>query len=448
MNTHEFDLVVIGAGMAGLGAARKAAIAGKRVAIVDNRPYGGTCALRGCDPKKVLVGAAELLAWQRRMRGYGIAGEARIDWAKLMAFKRTFTEPVPQRLEKELDGLGVATLHGDARFTSPAILRVGTKEVTPNRFLIAAGAGPRALGIPGEELLATSTDFLDLDTLPGRILFIGGGYVSFEFAHIAARAGASVTIAQRGKVPLKAFDPDLVLELVAASEELGIRVRTETEITSIERRGGHLVASSGRGEEFEADLVVHGAGRTPEIGALDLAVGEVAFDPARGVLVNEYLQSISNPRVYAAGDAADTRGWPLTPVAVHEGLIATSNLVHGNHKTPDYTGTPSVAFTVPALARAGLTEEDAHVQGLDFEVNMQRTSGWFTARRTREEHAAYKVLIESGSGRILGAHLLGMNAGEVIDVFALAIRHGLTARDVKTSVLVHPAAASDVVYMV
>ncbi len=325
---------------------------------------------------------------------------------------------------------------------------MGTDELTSNRSLIAAGAEPRAVGIPCEELLATSTDFLDLDALPRRILFIGGGYVSFEFAHIAARAGASVTIAERGKLPMNAFDPDLVFELEAASEEAGIRVRTETEITSIERRDSHLAARSGRGEELEANLVVHGAGRAPEIGAVDLAVGEVEFDPARGVHVNEYLQSTSNPRVYAAGDAANTRGWPLKPVAVHEGLIATSYLLHGNHETPDYTGTPSVAFTVPALARAGLTEEEAHAQGLDFEVNMQRTSGRFTARRTREEHAAYKVLSESGSGRIMGAHLLGGNAAEVIDVYALAIRHGLTAREMKTSVLVHPAAASDVVYMV
>jgi len=448
MNTLELDLVVIGAGMAGLAAARKAAAAGKRVAIVDNRPYGGTCALRGCDPKKVLVGAAALVDWQRRMRGYGIEGEALIDWAKLMAFKRTFTTTVPQRLEKEFDGLGVATLHGRARFTGPATLRVGAEELTPNRFLIAAGAEFRELGIPGEDLLTSSADFLDLNSLPRRIVFIGGGYVSFEFAHIAARAGASVTIAQRDRLPLKMFDPDHVQALVAASEEIGIRVRTATEITSIEGRGGHLAARSSRGEELEADLVVHGAGRVPEIGALDLAVGEVAFDSSRGVVVNEYLQSISNPRVYAAGDAADTPGWPLTPVAVHEGLIATSNLLHGNHKTPDYTGTPTVAFTLPALARAGLSEEEASAQGLGFEVKKGDTSGWFTTRRMREKHSAYKVLVERGSGRILGAHLLGRHAGEVIDMFALAIRHGITARELKTSVLVHPAAASDVVYMV
>ncbi|MEX2535607.1 MAG: NAD(P)/FAD-dependent oxidoreductase [Trueperaceae bacterium] len=448
MSTRELDLIVIGAGMAGLGATRKAASAGKGVAIVDTLPYGGTCALRGCDPKKVLVGAADLVDWHRRSRGHGVTGEARIDWAELMAFKRTFTEPVPQRLEKNLDGLGVLTLHGPARFTSPTTLRVGEEEFAAERFLIATGAKPRQLGIPGEELLATSTDFLELEALPERILFIGGGYVSFEFAHIAARAGANAIIAHRGERPLEAFDPDLVRELVTASEEIGIRVRLHTEITAVERQVEHLVARTAAGEEFEADLVVHGAGRVPEIDLLDLETGEVAFDPERGVEVNEYLQSISNPRVYAAGDAADTAGWPLTPVAVHEGLTAVSNILKGNRKTPDYTGTPSVAFTLPTLARAGLAEEEASAQGLEFDVKQRDTSGWFTARRTREEHAASKVLIEKGSGRILGAHLLGMNAGETIGMFALAIRHGLTALDLKTSMLVHPAAASDIVYMV
>ena len=447
MSTQALDLVVIGAGMAGLAAARKAAAAGKRVAIVDARPYGGTCALRGCDPKKVLVGAAELWDWQRRMRGHGVTGEVRIDWAELMTFKRTFTEPIPHRLEKELVGLDVRTLHGTVRFTSGSSVQVGEEEFTAGRFLIATGAKPRDLGIPGEELVATSTDFLELDTLPERIVFIGGGYVSFEFAHIAARAGANVTIAHRSERPLEAFDPYLVQELVAASEAIGIRVRVHTEVTAVEHRGDHLVARTESGDGLVADMVVHGAGRVPEIDALDLEAGNIAYYPARGVRVNAYLQSTSNPRVYAAGDAADTIGWPLTPVAVHEGLIATSNLLQGNHKVPDYTGTPSVAFTLPALARAGLTEEEANTEGLKFEVNRQNTRGWFTARRTREANAAYKVLVERESGRILGAHLLGMNAGEVIDMFALAIRHHLTARDLKTSVLVHPAATSDVVYM-
>ena len=446
MSNH-YDVIVIGVGMAGLNAARRTASAGKRVAVVDSRPYGGSCMLRGCDPKKVLVGAAEVLDWHQRMTGHGISGDLRIDWADLMAFKRTFTDPVPENLERSLSSQSVTTLHGAARFTGNNELQIGGATLSAEHIVIAAGARPRDLNIPGADLVATSTDFLELDELPDRIVFIGGGYVSFEFAHLAARAGAKVTIVERGQRPLKHFDGDLVERLVVATEELGVEVLLGTEATAVERVGGSLSVSTTPGDPVGADLVVHGAGRVPELDGLDLTAGGVEFDPSRGVTVSEYLQSVSNPAVYAAGDSAATAGWPLTPVAVHEGFIAASNIINGNQRKPDYAGTPSVAFTIPAIARAGLTEDEAVAEGLDFTVNHQETAGWYTARRTNEKHSAFKVLIENQTGRILGAHLLGAQAGEVIDMFALAIRNGLTARAIKTGMYVHPAAASDVTYM-
>ena len=368
MSELSFDVIVIGVGMAGQSLAAKIASVGKKVAVVDSRPYGGTCALRGCDPKKVLVGAAEVVDWQRRMAGYGVSGEVRIDWSELMAFKRTFTEPVPQNLEKNLSKQGIATYHGETRFAGVNRLLVGEDSLTGEHIVIAAGAKPRNLGIPGAELVKTSTDFLELETLPKRIAFIGGGYISFEFAHIAARAGATVTILHRGKRPLEGFDPDLVVRLVDASRELGINVHVNTEVTAVETHGDALIVCTDGNEAIQADLVVHGAGRVPEIDALDLEAGGIEDDLSKGV-VNEYLQSVSNPAVYAAGDAAATAGWPLTPVAVHEGFTAASNILKGNHKTPNYLGTPSVAFTIPAIARAGLTEEEASDRGFKFSVS-------------------------------------------------------------------------------
>lgn len=446
MNDH-YDVIVIGVGMAGLNAARRTAAAGKRVAVVDSRLYGGSCMLRGCDPKKVLVGAAELVDWQRRMAGHGVAGEVRIDWAELMAFKRTFTDPVPQNLERSLGKQGITTLHGGARFLDANSLQVGGETVSFENCVIAAGAKPRDLGIPGAELVATSTDFLELEALPERIVFIGGGYISFEFAHIAARAGARVAIVHRGERSLEQFDGDLVAELVAATEELGIEVRVDTEVTAVEQAAGDVRVSTSDGDSVRVDLVVHGAGRVPDTAELDLEAGGIDADMDGGVVVSEYLQSVSNPAVYAAGDSAATAGWPLTPVAVHEGFIAASNILKGNQRKPNYAGTPSVAFTIPAIARVGLTEDEAAARGLDFTVNHQETSGWYTARRTNERHSAFKVLIENETGRILGAHLLGAHAGEVIDMFALAIRNDLTAQAIKTGIFVHPAAASDVTYM-
>lgn len=442
-----YDIIVIGVGMAGLNIAKRTASAGKKVAVIDSRPYGGTCALRGCDPKKVLVGAAELVDWQRRMSGHGVTGDVRIDWAELMAFKRTFTEPVPDNLEKSLSKLDVATYHGGARFVDRNRLSVGDTTLSADHIVIAAGAKPQDLPISGAAHLLTSTDFLELDTLPQRLVFVGGGYISFEFAHIAARAGADVTLLHRGERPLEGFDADLVARLVSASRDLGINVQVKAEVNEVEQVEEGFMVKTSTGESFAADLVVHGAGRVPELDGLDLDAGDIAHDLKRGVAVNEHLQSISNPSVYAAGDSADTEGWPLTPVAVHEGLVAASNLLKDNHKTPDYTGTPSVAFTIPTLARVGLTEAEAKTQGYTFTVKQGDMSNWYTARRTNEPHAAYKVLIEEETGKLLGAHLLSNHAAETINLFALAMRQGLTAHEVKTGIFVHPAASSDVSYM-
>lgn len=194
-------------------------------------------------------------------------------------------------------------------------------------------------------------------------------------------------------------------------------------------------------------MVVHGAGRVPEIDDLDLATAGVESG-RRGVLVNEFLQSVSNSRVYAAGDAADTAGYPLTPVAALEGRVVAENLLDGNKVQPDYAGTPTVAFTLPPIAAVGLSEEKARKRGLKFSVNSQDTSGWYSSRRVGEKYSASKVLVQADTGRILGAHLLGPSADELINIFALAIRRGLTADDLKDTIFAYPTHASDVGYMV
>ena len=211
--SENYDLIVIGAGMAGVAAANKCGAAGWRVAIVDALPYGGTCALRGCDPKKILRRGAEIIDAARLMQGKGIdSSDLSINWADLMAHKRGFTDPVPDKMEKGLLGNGVETLHGAARFTGSNTLEVDGTAYRSERFLVAAGAMPRPLSFTGADLAIDSTDFLNLEALPKRVLFIGGGFVSFEFAHIAARAGAKPIVVDRGARPLGSFDPDLVVQ--------------------------------------------------------------------------------------------------------------------------------------------------------------------------------------------------------------------------------------------
>jgi glutathione reductase (NADPH) len=447
----KFDLVVIGTGAGGSTAAHKCRKEGWDVAIIDSSPFGGTCALRGCDPKKVLVGAADLIDWTRRMEGKGVSSKStEINWPELMRFKRTFTEPVPESREKGYAKAGIISFHGRTSFLDQTTLKVGNDTLTGRFVHIAAGATPATLNITGEEYLTTSTQFLEMEQLPKRIAFVGGGYIAFEFAHIAARAGAQVQILHRGARPLEGFDPDLVDSLVQATRDLGIDLRLNTTVESIEKGGEHFVVNASvekSKQTFEADMVVHSAGRVPDIDDMNLAKAGVERDK-KGVLVNEYLQSVSNPAVYAAGDAAASGGLPLTPVATMEGHVVASNLLKGNHRKPNQTGVPTVVFTLPPLASVGLQEEAAHQQGLKFTVKYEDTSGWYSSKRVGLKYSGFKTLVEEGTDRILGAHLLGLHAEEVINIFALAIRSGLKADDLKTMIYAYPTSASDISYMV
>lgn len=446
--SERYDLVAVGTGSAATSAALACNANGWDVAVVDRRLYGGTCALRGCDPKKVLVGAADALDWTRRMEGRGLSAEGlRIDWTDLVAFKRSFTRSVPEDRERTFREAGVDTLHGRARFTARDTLSVDGDAIEADHVLVASGAKPRPLDMPGEEHLTRSDEFLELDELPDRIAFVGGGYISFEFAHVAARAGADATILHRSERVLKAFEADLVDRLVEATREAGIRVRTNAPVTEVEETGEGLMVHTDDGvDAVPCDLAVHGAGRVPALEDLGLEAAGVERD-RDGVVVDEHLRSPSNSRVYAAGDAAATPGWPLTPVAGAEGEVAAANM-QGDEETVDYEGTASVVFTIPPMARVGLTEAEAREQDIDLEVREGDMSDWYSYERVAAEPAAYKVLVEEETDRIVGAHLLGERAEETINLFALAVRQGIPASELRELPWAYPTHASDVAYMV
>lgn len=444
--TYDYDLIVIGAGMAGVTAANKCAAAGWKVAIVDALPYGGTCALRGCDPKKILRRGAEIIDSARLMRGKGINDDGlSIDWADLMAHKHGFTDPVPARMEAGLTGNGVTTLHGTARFTGPQTVAIDDAPYTSRHFLITTGARPRPLDLPGHEHLLDSTGFLDLTELPRRILFVGGGFISFEFAHIAARAGSAPVILDRKPRPLKAFDPDLVDLLIDRGTKAGVENWPSATLTAVEKTStGYQVSvdEPGRSTTREFDLVVHGAGRIPELTTLDLETAGVQWDE-HGIRVAAHLQSTSNPAVYAAGDAASTPGLPLTPVAVFEGKVAASNMLKGTTTAPDYTGVPTAVFTIPELARVGLLEQEARDRGIDIDVRYTDTSSWYSNYRIGETTAATKILIDRSNDTIVGAHLLGPEYAELVNILALAMKLRLTIRQLKSMTAAYPTVGSD-----
>ena len=443
-----YDLIVLGTGSAAFKVATRCREAGWQVVVVGEPPFGGTCALHGCEPKKTLWTIAEAVDRARRLAGNGLAlgaasGEGLgIDWPALMAFKRSFTDPVPDNRRHDFAEAGIETIEGTGRFVGPHAVEVAGHRLEAKHILIATGARPASLPLPGAALLAISDDFLALERLPRRLLLLGGGYISFEFAHIAARAGAQVTILHGDEHPLAQFDPELVERLVRHTRRLGIQVELDCPVTAIARDEAGFTVQTEDGRRFEADLAVHGLGRVPNIGALNLEAAGIASEKGR-LRLDDFLRSVSNPAVFAAGDAA-AKGPPLTPVASLDAEVVARNLLEGCHQRPDYTGVVSTVFTIPPLAAVGLTEAAARKQGLRVSVKAGDMASYQSVRRVGETSAAYKVLIEEGTSRVLGAHLIGPQAEEVINLFALAIRHGLPAEALSDMLTAYPSGGSNV----
>lgn len=443
---ERFDVIVIGTGVAGQAAAEELARAGKSVAAVDKREFGGTCALRGCEPKKVLWAAAEAVERADQQVGTGPTGNMTLDWPSLMAFKRLFTDPASARIEKGLVASGVTALHGIARFVDESTLDVDGTRYRAEHFVIATGALPMPLGIPGEDLVIDHEAFMSAEALEERIVFIGGGLISFEFAHIAATAGAHVTILHRGQRVLKGFDPDLAEMLTTGYREAGIGVRTSAPVAEVRRRdGGGLEVELGDGTAIDCDTVVHGAGRIPDLGGLDLEAGGIASNQ-HGITVDSEMRSVSNPRVFAAGDAASL-GPALTPVGVRQARVARANILEPGSARFAPKAIPSAVFSGPPLTSVGISEAEAAALGLDVEVKLIDRTGWVSSRRTGTRVSGSKTIVDRESGRILGAHLLGHGADEVINVFAAAMAGGLTAEELKSSIWAYPTDSSEVVYL-
>lgn len=442
---ESFDVIVIGTGVAGQTAAGELSMAGKKVAVVDKREFGGTCALRGCEPKKVLYAAAEVVERANGQADGGLSGTVAVDWPELIAFKRTFTDPMSPMIEKGLVDGGATAIHGNARFVSPDTIDVGGIQYSAEHFVLTPGAVPLPLGIPGEDFVLDNERFMASETLGSHVVFIGGGYISFEFAHIASAAGAKITILHRSAHVLEQFDVDLTEMLVRGYRDAGIDVRTNAPVTAVRASDAGFEVVLGDGTAVECDMIVHGAGRAPDLAGLDLEVGGVAYG-RRGIEVDSSMRSTTNPRVFAAGDAA-ALGAPLTPVGIAQARIARANILEPGSATFAPAAVPSVAFSDPPLASVGLTEAEAKTQGLDVEVKFTDTSMWASSRRTGVSVSGTKTIVERNTGKILGAHLLGHNADEVINVLAAAIAAGLTASDVKSAIWAYPTGGSEVVYM-
>lgn len=447
MAIEHFDVFVIGTGTAGKSVATQCAENGLKVAIVDNREYGGTCATRGCDPKKVLVGLTEILERANKMQGKGITKMPDFSWKELMEFKKSFTDAVPFTTERKLKELGITLYHQSPKFMDETTLSVEGKTVTADKIVIATGNKPLELQIPGRELPIVSDDFLKLEELPESMIIIGAGYVGMEFAHIAARCGVEVTVLDMESRILMPFDEDMANYLQEASEEIGIKFFFDSTVESVEKlQKNYRVTAKRKGKKLEikARMVVNAAGRVPSIEELDLEKGNVEFSK-KGIVVNEHLQSVSNKNVYACGDVSASEALPLTPLSSQEARIVAANLLDQDFKkTADYPPQPSVVFTIPNLASVGMSEKEARDKGYDFKVNHKRVPSWFNAKRINSDYYAFKTIVDKKTGQILGAHLVSSEASEMINLFAMAMCGKLNCETVKGMIFTYPSWASDI----
>lgn len=448
--TTKYDVVVLGTGNAGMAAAGVAREAGKTVAMVESRDVGGTCPLRGCVPKKVLVAAAQVLHQIELAPAHHIeVGKPRLDWAKLIEREQGFVDGVPEAFADSLRSRGIELVTGRARFTGRNTIDVEGTILEAGKIVIATGSTPRPLAIPGAEHLITSDDILTDPVQPDRLIFIGGGVIALEFAHVLARAGTRVTILEAMDRLLPRMDADAVAQIARESERIGIELLTGVTVHEIAANGNQLEVRfqhDGENKSLVADRVVNGAGRIPDIAALDLDAGGVEVDGTR-IKTDDHLRSTSNPDVYIAGDALWSSA-QLSPVATYEGRLVGENIVNGDSRTPEYGHMPAGVYTVPALASVGLTEAEATDKGLSFAVKTNHMTGWRSAKTHAETAAWSKVLVEDETDRILGAHIVGHGAEEVIHLLSFAMQHGIAAAQLKDAVYGYPTFTSDLKFMV
>ena len=446
MAGEAYDVVIIGGGNAAFGVTVPTRKAGLKVAMIEERELGGTCPNRGCTPKKVLVAAAHALHEIGQAHVHRIkVGKPKLDWAALIDREKEMIEGIPDFLEETLQGRGVELIRAPAKFKGTNTVEAGGRTLEAKTIVIATGSTPRPLPIPGAELMITSDEVLSERKLPDSVLFIGGGVIALEFGHVYARAGAKVTILEVLPQLLPALDADAVEQVRKESERIGIDVHTGVKVKRVEKTNKRLrtvFEVGGKEMSVKSDRVVNGAGRIANVAQLDLDAGKIAHEGFR-VAVDETLRSTSNPSVYLCGDVLS--GPPqLSPIATYEGRLVGRNIVEGPRHKPDYASLPSCVYTIPALATVGLSEAKAKEKGVKTRVQVNDMEYWFSTRTFAETLAWSKIIVDEGSDAIVGAHFVGHAGEELINIFGLAMKHGIKASEIRDFIFAYPTFSADI----
>ncbi len=446
MNKYEVDLFVIGAGSGGVRAARVAALHGARVAIAEGANYGGTCVHRGCVPKKLLVYASRFPDQFKVGEGFGwTLGAADFDWQRLIADKNTELARLEGIYQRTLLGAGVQTFSEDASLVDAHTveLRVSGKRVTAERILIATGGVPDRPRFEGSQLTITSDEVFDLEEQPKRVLVVGGGYIASEFASLFSGLGSEVTQLVRGPSLLKGFDDDIVSVLETQVTRRGVRICRDDTIEQIRRKNGALHITAASGQAFDADVVLMSTGRHPNTRNLRLDAVGVDID-SRGAVVVDGLGQTSVASIFAVGDV--TNRLNLTPVAIREGQ-AFADRHYGNLEVAgiDYARVPTAVFTTPEVGVVGLSEKLARKQFPSVRVLKTQFRPMATAFAGRDDQFLIKVVIDEGTDRVVGVHLLGDGAAEMIQMVGIALTANAIWKDFRQTVALHPTIAEELV---
>jgi len=443
---YDYDLFTIGAGSGGVRASRIAAAYGARVAVAEDRYLGGTCVNVGCIPKKLLVYASEFGDAFTDAAGFGWApGHPSFDWQKLIANKNREIERLNGVYERLLTGAGARIIRGRAELLDAHTIAIDGARITANHVLVATGGWPTVPQVPGADLGITSNEAFHLERMPRRPLIVGGGYIGVEFAGILRGLGAQVALVHRGPLFLRGFDEDLRRTLAEEMRKREIELHFGAVIGKMERKTDDLIrVILGDGAVLEADLVLWATGRMPNSRGLGLERAGVATDRSGAVIVNEYSQS-SVPNIYAIGDLTNRRN--LTPVAIAEGHALADTLFGGRPRSVDYENIPSAVFSHPPIGTVGLTEAEARERYGAVDVYKSAFRPLKHTLSGRDERAFMKLVVDQKSGRILGAHMLGPDAGEIVQGLAIALKCGATKAQFDATIGIHPTAAEEFVTM-
>ena len=446
MAEYDFDLITLGAGSGGVAASRRSAALGARVAICEGSRVGGTCVIRGCVPKKIMMYGSQFGEALADAPGYGWQIEgARFDLATLTAAKNRETDRLEGIYRKMLADSGVELISGWARIVGPHEVEVDGRRISAERLLIATGGTPSHPGIEGIELAMSSNEILDLSSQPEHLLVLGAGYIAVEFAGIFAGFGGKVSLAYRADLPIRGFDEDIRRRLATAMTDRGVTLRPGFSPVRLEKRGERFVCTSADGSTIEADAVLSALGRAPNTDGLGLDSVGVATAPGSGAIPVDKWSRTSVPSIFAVGDVTNRAN--LTPVAIAEGRAFAETEFGGTPRSVDHRLIATAVFSQPPIGTIGLSEADAIEAGHEirvFEADFRPMKNTISGRT---ERAYMKVIVDRHDDRVLGAHMIGADAGEIIQALAVAITMGATKADLDRTIAVHPTAAEEFVLL-